>query len=339
MRWVAAAGIRLVRAARKHGITKVADTGVVYLCRFAEGEGPVRRFLESYRAHPTGLEHDLHIVLKGFPDRASLESARLLFGSLSVNTIEVCDTGYDIGSYFAAAKAVGNAKLLFLNTFSEILADDWLAHFDRALGLSRVGLVGATGSWQCASSGYEAKFFKALRHMRVLRGPPAHHNLPTSQIPDSAVGEVAHDHIDIHLIFRKLLRACLYPVRLYQFGRYPNPHIRTNAFMVQRALFLSLRETDLKRKIDAYKFESGRHSLTKQIMSRGLRPVVVDRWGRTYEIEEWKSSSTFWVDLQANLLVADNQTTGYMNGSLGRRRTLESYAWENPWFWDMPGPL
>ncbi len=119
----------------EYGGSKVADTGVVYLYRFVEGATPVRTFLNSYRAHPAGLEHDLHVILKGFPDRQALAAARALFGSLPINTIEVDDTGYDIGSYVAAAKSVANRKLLFLNTFSEILADNWLAHFDRALNM------------------------------------------------------------------------------------------------------------------------------------------------------------------------------------------------------------
>ncbi len=127
----------------------------------------------------------------------------------------------------------------------------------------------------------------------------------------------------------------LYPLRLYEFGRHPNPHIRTNAFMIRRDLLLSLRAATFRRKIHAYKFESGRHSMTKQIIARGLRPLVVDRSGKVYEISEWKSSSTFWIDLQANLLVADNQTSNYAAGSLQRRRVLKDHAWESPRAWNM----
>lgn len=315
------------------------NTGVVYLYRYAEGEVPVLRFLDSYRRHPAGLEHELHVLLKGFPNEAARRSARALFGTLPNNAIEVGDSGYDIGSYFAAARAVGNRQLMFLNTFSEILADNWLAHFDKALGMPGVGLVGATGSWQCASSGYEARLFKALRRVKVLPEPAGHHQPHSDEADNPRHRHAVHDRIYFRVALRKLFRAGLYPVRLYQFGRHPNPHIRSNAFMIERNLFLSLRAIVLKKKIDAYKFESGRDSMTKQIMARGLRPVVVDRGGRIYEIPDWKSSSTFWVDLQANLAVADNQTMGYASGSAVRRRLLTSYAWHSPWFWDVPGPL
>jgi hypothetical protein len=305
----------------------VAETGVFYLYRFAEGEAPVRRFLGSYRTHPAGLDHDLHIILKGFPNQDALAAARALFRSLPINAIEVDDSGYDIGAYITAAKMVANPKLLFLNTFSEILADNWLFSFGQALDLPGVGLVGATGSWQSASSGYEAAFFKAVRLLKSMG-----HTAGLDR------NEPAPSRNNIRRLLRKLPRAALYPVRLYEFGRHPNPHIRTNAFMIRRDLFLSLRAVALKKKMEAYKFESGRRSMTKQIMARGLRPVVVDRWGKVYEIPEWRSSSTFWIDLQANLLVADNQTAGYAAGGPKRRKLLKNNAWDSPWSRDAPGP-
>jgi hypothetical protein len=313
----------------------VADTGVVYLYRFAEGEIPVRTFLDSYGAHPAGLEHDLHIVLKGFPDQNALASARALFGTLPINTIEVDDTGYDIGSYIAAAQSVSNSKLLFLNTFSKILADDWLDHFDRALTVPGVGLVGATGSWQSVSSGYEAALLRILRHPVYCLN--RYFGFPSSAADKDAIQNNADGEFNLRRLTLRLSRVSLYPLRLYEFGRHPNPHIRTNAFMIRRDLFLSLRAITFKRKIDVYKFESGRHSMTRQIMARGLMPVVVDRLGKIYSIPEWKSSSTFWIDLQTNLLVADNQTSSYATGSPERRKVLKSYAWDRPG--DMLGPI
>ena len=86
-----------------------------------------------------------------------------------------------------------------------------------------------------------------------------------------------------------------------EFGRYPNPHIRTNAFMIERDRFLSLTFPLFKKKSDVYKFESGRRSMTKQISAQGLKPIVVDRTGKTYDITEWKASSTFWTNDQVNL--------------------------------------
>jgi hypothetical protein len=303
----------------------LAGAGVVYLYRFGEGEGPVRRFLDSYRAHSAGLAHDLHVIFKGFPNRNSLDSARALFASLPINTIELDDVGYDIGSYFAATRAVANPQLVFLNTFSEILVDNWLLYYDQALHVPGVGLVGATGSLQSLSSGFEAGLAITWRH--VVR-----HFKKKS---DARVGAVTQpqDHVNAGNIARGLLQAPLYPLRVYQYGRYPNPHIRTNAFMIRRDLFLSLHTEKLKKKADAYRFESGRASMTRQIMARGLSPVVIDRTGRCYTIPYWRSSSTFWVEDQANLVIADNQTRDYIHGDPEFREGLRHKAWDHPLLW------
>jgi hypothetical protein len=140
----------------------LARIGVIYLCRFAEGECPVRAFVDSYRARPAGVAHDLHVIFKGFSDRSSRAAVRALFGELPVHAIESEDKGYDIGSYFAAARVVVNRRVIFFNTFSELLVDNWLKKFDDALSLPGVGLVGATGSWQSHRSLYQASWQRAL---------------------------------------------------------------------------------------------------------------------------------------------------------------------------------
>ncbi len=131
------------------------DIGVVYLYRFGENEILVRNFLDSYRDHPAGIEHDLHVIFKGFPDRHVFASARALFGNLPVNPIVLDDVGFDISSYIAAAKVVTNSRLMFFKTSNRILAPNWLRNFDRALSLPGVGVVGATGSWEAYASDIE----------------------------------------------------------------------------------------------------------------------------------------------------------------------------------------
>jgi hypothetical protein len=332
-------GIRCGRSFQFYGGLSLADIGVVYLCRFADGEAAVRTFVQSYRAHAAGVTHDLHGILKGFPDLPSLASARALFAGLPVNFIELEDIGYDIGSYFAATKVVSDRRLIFFNTFTELLADDWLKKFDTALSLPGVGIVSATGSWQSLSSYYEVLvrlgwheigricttwFSRRNRHTQdspAARGLRARNGVPKA----ASLGR------GLYL----LLRLDRYLRYLYQYGRYPNPHVRSNAFMIERDRFLSLHPSSFEKKIDAYRFESGRQSMTKQIIAQGLRPVLMDRNGCVYDISEWESSSTYWVDQQANLIAADNRTRQYEKGSQERRRRLQDYAWVHPASWTL----
>lgn len=324
----------------------LAEIGVVYLYRFAEGEMPVRTFLASYGAHPAGIDHDLHVIFKGFPDRNSLAAARVLFAGLSINPIELNDSGFDIGSYFAAAKVVTNRRLIFFNTFTELLADDWLLKFDKALSLPEVGLVGATGSWQSHRSLYEADIKRSIELLLYRIKHPLEYfkdsriEAKNVKVREKAQGRDVAPEIQGTQERRKIFQACRTLYNLlridrhiryrYDYTRYPNPHIRTNAFMIERDRFLALEALSFRTKFGAYRFESGRRSLTRQIMEQNLKPIVVDQRGKIYNISEWKSSSTFWIDEQTNLIAADNQTRNYEKGSPELRARLEDNAWVSP---------
>ena len=312
--------------------TAVRDVGVIYLCRCSEGEQPVRRFLESYLGHPAGLDHDLTVVFKGFPDRDSLARAQALFAGVPINAVEVDDLGFDVGAYVKAAKRVLNRRLLFLNTFSQILADNWLEHFARALDRPEVGVVGATGSWAANTAGPEATMVYLVRRMLGL--PAQLHQSIEHVQPDDGSARAGRGSAA-----RLYLSAPFdYAVRYYRFGRFPNPHLRTNAFMMDRARFLALDLPSFKSKSDTYGFESGRRSMTKQILTQGLQPVVIDRYGGVYRIPEWKSSSTFRVGEQENLIVADNRTVNFGEAGPAHRQYLEKLSWVHPWNWDNDKP-
>jgi hypothetical protein len=304
------------------------DIGVIYLYRFTEGEEPALRFLRSYHDHRAGLDHDLNIVFKGFPDAETLARARALFAGTATHSIEVDDSGYDLGSYAKAARAIRNERLVFLNTFSQVLAHNWLAHFNRALQQLGVGLVGATGSWAANTAGYEATFRLIMR--RLMRQPARYHQSFDTEPMDAGLPRAAASR-KLKLL---LLAPFDYVARFIRFGRFPNPHIRTNAFMMTRDRFLALDFPSFGSKLGAYKFESGRRSMTKQILRRDLRAVVVGRDGQVYDASEWQRSSTFRMNDQANLLVADNRTMDYAGAGLDRRKYLQKLTWVHPWDWD-----
>ena len=69
-----------------------------------------------------------------------------------------------------------------------------------------------------------------------------------------------------------------------QFPPFPNPHIRSNGFLISRKRFLDLAIADIKTKYDACIFESGINSMTAQIRRQGLKAVVVGRSGEGFSI-------------------------------------------------------
>ncbi len=108
---------------------------------------------------------------------------------------------------------------------------------------------------------------------------------------------------------------------------FPNPHIRTNAFCMRRELYLECVEADPETKGEAALLEAGPNSITKQVLAKGLRAVVVNREGSSYDVEWSKPLSTFRWGEQAGLLVADNRTYDYQGAEPSKRRWLQTLAW------------
>ncbi len=115
-----------------------------------------------------------------------------------------------------------------------------------------------------------------------------------------------------------------------QYQRFPNPHIRTTAFMLKRAIALELGLERPRDKAEAYLLESGRDGITCKVWARGLRAVVVGRDGRAYEPADWPQSTTYRSRAQRNLLVADNRTREWEHASTKERRSLSRRAWGDP---------
>ena len=118
------------------------------------------------------------------------------------------------------------------------------------------------------------------------------------------------------------------PARALRYGRFPSPHIRTNAFALATDLAAELHWGRPRTKAQAWAVENGRRrGLTNQVRARGLGARVVDRHGVAYDIADWPGSRTFRACEQENVLVTDNQTRTYATASPEQRRALSLLAW------------
>jgi hypothetical protein len=240
-------------------------TAVVYLSRWGNHPRWSRAFLDSLIRCAAGREYDLIFALKGFPEGANDEALTALRAKIParVSELRLSDEGYDLNVYFRAAAEVANDRMLFFNSYSRILAADWLASYEGALErVPKCGIVGATGSFET--------------------------------IPGMA---------------------------------FPNVNIRTNAFMIPRELFLAIDRGPLALKSDCNRLEAGPTSLTRQIVQRGLEPVLVDRTGKVWRIPDWPVSGVFRSRRQEGLLVADNRTQHYATAGASKRLKLARLAW------------
>jgi hypothetical protein len=273
------------------------ELSVIHLVWKPLGRAVFATFVESYRAHSAGSEHQLVLLFKGFCSDDELRPFNRLLDGVPHRSVQLADEGFDIGPYFAAATALPHRYHCFLNSYSRIIGNDWLAKLHAQLVERDVALVGATGSYESPLEGHR-RHVAAVRYPRGLRG----------------LGPRLRD---VRLM-RWLER---------EFAPFPNPHIRTNGFMIERAKMLSLRFQGERNKMDSLRFESGKDGMTRQLLDRGMRVLVVGRDGLGYEPAQWEESRTFRSGDQENLLIADNRTDQYARGDEAFRAFLRELAW------------
>ncbi len=291
---------------------------VVHLVRALNGIEPFRRFLESYRINQGGIEHDLLIVFKGFNQSQITKRYRELLSPFNYAWIEISDEGLDITVYFSVIKYYSHQfrNFCFLNSYSEILDSDWLKKLYINLCKPDVGLVGATGSWNSNRSNAYLWFCSELKRIRnITERKPLSSGVLVASDKVMPRGKRVINNIWSHLQY------------LIYFNSFPNFHIRTNAFMVSGELMQNIICNPVKTKMHAYKFESGKIGLTQQVLNMKKKVLVVGKDGVGYDKESWHLSKTFWGFDQENLLVADNQTRDYQEGSSERREYLSAIAW------------
>jgi hypothetical protein len=296
---------------------------VVHLVRAGNDIEPFAAFLKSYHAHPAGIPHELVVVFKGFRSARDAGPYLGLAGEAVSDCIFVGDEGFDLTAYFAAAIDLQRECYCFLNSYSVILADDWLRVMHTALSQRDVGLVGASGSW--------ASVHSYLRYHLGLRGPYARF-LADQPRTRALMAHLAERRADQASPPPKWLVGKLATIRemrdqILFFEPFPCHHVRTNAFMLSGELWSRMQVGELRRKVDAYRLESGRSSITRQVERLGLRAVVTTCDGRSHAVADWPASDAFWQRNQENLLIADNQTRDYERGDAELRGLLSRYAW------------
>ena len=268
------------------------DLAVVHLAVKSYGEAAFAKFAESYRRHPAGRPHDLIIAAKQFAGEAEFAPFARYLEGVPYRLLLMPDEGIDLGTYFAIARAEPYARYCFLNSLSEILVDSWLDKLVAALEANPGGVAGTSGSCRSVSSGVRRMHYpgvpQALQKLRGLVG------------------------------FLKV--AMTYPP-------FPNPHLRTNGFVIARETVLRLKLPPFRTKPDTSIFESGWGNLSRQIWKLGGKVLVVGGDGQAHDVPGWAASETFWAGDQAGLLVADKQTRMFDHASEARRALLNRLAW------------
>lgn len=319
--------------------------GVVYLCRAAEEKTLFLNFIHSYKKFSANCNHELIIIFKGFQDfpQSYLEEIQAIFEPLDYLAIYLSEEGFDVGSYLVTARLVNHNYLFFLNTHTTIVSDVWLSSVYNAINFNNVGLIGTTASYESISSTvslasrfsdlyFKKEFQKKLYILDYYRW------LVIAIDPNNDHFKQLRRYIKFKIknafnsVFRKKFsntsenNDLKYLREIYP--PFPNPHIRSNGFMISRELLLNLfGEYEVKTKEDACKFESGKESLTRKIWDLGMKTLLVGKNGIAYDVKDWRKSNTFRLGTQSNLLTNDNQTRNYDNFSEQEKMVHAWISW------------
>ncbi len=96
------------------------------------------------------------------------------------------------------------------------------------------------------------------------------------------------------------------------FYPFPNPHIRTTGFLIKGSDFAEFMVNKLiKSKIDVWKLESGKESLTIFLKNKNFKIYVINQDGNKFEEKDWKLSETYNYTDHSKSIISDKHIRKY----------------------------
>ncbi len=253
-------------------------------------------------------EYNIKIATKAWETKASeYKELCILAKENNAEIINLPDNNYDFGAYYEVAKNLKSEYIFCLVSSSIILDDNWLMKFKNAFGQNKeLGLLGACGSWECTPDPW---YFiqKELRSEYKQKS-------------------WKYKIIKAYKRYKyRILRKLFFKQNLIS----PNYHIRTNAFMLKRSLYLDfISHYGLPNtKPDAYLLESSYKSLSKFVLSKGLKIGVLGKDETVYPPENWKESKTYISSDLSNVIIKDKYYDAYKQKEYLDKKIYELSVW------------
>ena len=148
-------------------------------------------------------------------------------------------------------------------------------------------------------------------------------------IAPTASYESLVDTIRLKNKYHKIIRYIVRKLRfLKNFDKFPNPHLRTSSFLINSKVFYNyIKDKKLRNKEDTLKIESGKNSLTKYLIEKKIKILVVNSDGKKYNQIDWKKSKTYMYKNQNKNIISDKYTRIYNAFSLKKKKISEKNVW------------
>ena len=112
------------------------------------------------------------------------------------------------------------------------------------------------------------------------------------------------------------------------FSNFPNPHIRTTAFLINSKLFYNfIKFKKITNKLDSLKIESGKNSLTNYLKKKKIKTFVVNSDGEKFEEKNWKLSETYCYLNKNKSIISDKHSRKYLKLSNNEKNIIRSRVW------------
>ena len=131
---------------------------------------------------------------------------------------------------------------------------------------------------------------------------------------------------------KKFYKILNYFIKLFQYQKlfypFPNPHIRTTGFLIKGSEYLKFMSNKLiKSKIDVWKIESGKYSLTNYFKSLNYNIFIINSDGEKFLEKDWKISQTYNYSDQNKSIISDRHIRKYHNLSTVEKLRFQNDTW------------
>lgn len=264
---------------------------VVYLCYYKNNFTHVNNFISNYKKYKSGIKHNLLICFKNL-DHEKIIFLKKKFKKIKYNFVIDNFGDFDIGSYFRLAKKFNEKDLFFIGSYSYPVINNWLKIIYK--NFSNNTLISSAGSYQSLTSD---AFNNSYRYNK-------------------------------NFIFNFFLQIIFFFKNIIYFPIFPNPHVRTNCFLIKAKDLLKYPyKLNYKRKFHCWQFESGRLSLTNFLKKKRFNIIVVNSDGNIFNKNSWKYSGTYFYKKQKNIIIRDKHTDLFDNSNKKDRLKLEKMVW------------
>lgn len=118
-------------------------------------------------------------------------------------------------------------------------------------------------------------------------------------------------------------------LNLKNFPIYPNPHIRSNCFMISAKNFtkLILNKKFKYKKLGTWLNESGRNGMTNQIKKLKYKIYIINSDNKKFEIDKWIYSQTYALGDQEKLIISDKFSRIYEKAEINEKKKISKNVW------------